>query len=391
MQRLFLGDDEVPISILAFSSYYLPGYKGGGPIKTLKNLFDKAGLDLSFRLIAGDRDLGDDIRYTQVCYGDWNRLGNESVFYLEGGLKGLRQVISLMRKTDYDIVYLNSFFSFRYSIFPLLISKVLGRKVLLGPRGEFSMGALALKRRKKLFFIRLYKVLGLHRGVVFQASSQYEEEDIRNVLGDAAEVKIAEDIGAQEFAQQIRRRSNGSLRVVFLSRISPKKNLLAALDILKMVQQPVEYDIYGPIEDHDYWVQCLAAIDALPLNVRVKYKGELHPEQVVRTLSGYDLFFMPTKGENYGHVIAEALCAGLPILIANTTPWRGLQQKGIGWDLSIDAPMQFSAIIDQVALMPVSEYQEIRQKVLAWARNKFSQCDAVEANIALFRHVYKKS
>lgn len=391
MQRLFLGDDEVPISILAFSSYYLPGYKGGGPIKTLKNLFDKAGLDLSFRLIAGDRDLGDDIRYTQVCYGDWNRLGNESVFCLEGGLKGLRQVISLMRKTDYDIVYLNSFFSFRYSIFPLLISKVLGRKVLLGPRGEFSMGALALKRRKKLFFIRLYKVLGLHRGVVFQASSQYEEEDIRNVLGDAAEVKIAEDIGAQEFAQQIRRRSNGSLRVVFLSRISPKKNLLAALDILKMVQQPVEYDIYGPIEDHDYWAQCLAAIDALPLNVRVKYKGELHPEQVVRTLSGYDLFFMPTKGENYGHVIAEALCAGLPILIANTTPWRGLQQKGIGWDLSIDAPMQFSAIIDQVALMPVSEYQEIRQKVLAWARNKFSQCDAVEANIALFRHVYEKS
>ena len=108
------------------------------------------------------------------------------------------------------------------------------------------------------------------------------------------------------------------------------------------------------------------------------------------TLSAYDMFFMPTKGENYGHVIAEALCAGLPILIADTTPWRNLQEQGIGWDLPLNDPNAFSTAIDQLALMPAEQHVQMRETVLAWAKNKFSQRDAIDANIAMFRYAYEK-
>src|SRR3546814_17574361 len=37
-------------------------------------------------------------------------------------------------------------------------------------------------------------------------------------------------------------------------------------------------------------------------------------------------------GENYGHVIAEALEAGLRLLISDQTPWRGLAEAGVGHD-----------------------------------------------------------
>lgn len=378
------------MNILVFSGHYLPGYKGGGPIKTIKNLFDQAGDEIAFKLITSDRDLGDSSPYTSIICGAWNQVGNATVLYAQLGKKGYTQIARELRAKDYDVVYLNSFFSPRFSFFPLLLSKALRQKVVLGPRGEFSEGALSLKTSKKRIFIKVFKLLGLHRGTIFQATSDYEAQDIRRALGSRVDIQIAENIGAQEFAGHLVRRDSGPLKAVFISRISPKKNLLAALEMLQKVRQPLIYDIYGPIEDEAYWQDCEKAIAALPPHIRVKHKGTLHPDEVVKTLEKYDVFFFPTKGENYGHVIAEALCAALPILIADTTPWRNLQELGIGWDLSLGDPVAFSAALDELAAMTAEEHLCMREKVLAWARDKFSQRDAIEANIALFKYAYEK-
>lgn len=378
------------ITIITFSGYYLPGYKGGGPIKTIKNLFDQAGNEINFKLITSDRDLGDITPYSSIRSGAWNKIGNASVFYTQPSKTELIQTIKILRDKDYDLVYLNSFFSPRFSFFPLLITKILGKKIVLGPRGEFSEGALSIKSFKKRIFISFFKLLRLHKSIVFQASSNYEADDIRRVIGSRVDIRIAEDIGSQEFSEGPTARTSSPLKAVFISRISPKKNLLIALKILKKVRQPLTFDIYGPIEDLDYWRQCESVIKTLPPHIEVNYKSNLHPDNIVNTLKNYDVFFFPTKGENYGHVIAEALCAGLPILITDTTPWRNLQELGIGWDLPLNSPDAFSSALDELATMPPEEHLAMRQNVLAWAKEKFSQRDAVEANIALFKYAYQK-
>lgn len=378
------------MNILCFTGYYLPGYKGGGPIKTIKNLFDQTGDEINFKLITSDRDLGDTSAYTSITSDSWNQVGNVSVLYTQSGISGKVQITKILLNRDYDIVYLNSFFSSRFSVFPLLIAKMLQQRIILGPRGEFSEGALSLKSFKKRFFISFYKLLRLHKGIIFQASSDYEANDIRRVLGNDTDIHIAEDIGAQEFAKQLNTRTASPLKVVFLSRITPMKNLLFALQTLKKIQQPLEYHIYGPIEDPDYWQQCEQMITSLPSHVHIEHKGTLMPSEVIKTLADYDVFFMPTKGENFSHVITEALCAGLPVLIADTTPWRNLQEFGIGWDLPLNNPNAFSSTLDELAAMPPEEHLAMRQNVLTWAKEKFSQRDAVEANIALFKYAYQK-
>lgn len=377
--------------VLCLTTYYLPGYKGGGPIKTIKNIAEQLGDDIAFSVVASDRDLGDSAPYVSVDLGKWVRVGKAFVFYAPSGFKFYRQVAKLIWMKDYDLVYLNSFFSLRFSLFPLLLAKAFRKRVLLAPRGEFSEGALSMKRLKKILFIRVSRILGVHAKLVFQASSIFEVEDIRRVLGQEADIKVAENIGAQEFASDLPIRSTGPLKAVFVSRISPKKNLLAALEILKKARQPLDYHLYGPIEDGQYWEQCREAISALPAHIKVEHKGTLIPDQVISTLAEYDVFFLPTKGENYGHVIAEALCAALPVVISDATPWRNLQQLGIGWDLPLSKPDAFSSVLDKLALMPAEQYQDMRACVLGWARNKFSQQDTTEANIAMFRYVYEKS
>lgn len=372
------------------AKFYVPGYKGGGPIKTIKNTFSALGDRIYFKLITSDRDLGDHSPYESVLIGTWNQIDNTSVFYACSGKSGYVQIAREMMSGDYCLVYFNSFFSPRYSFLPLLLAKALRQKSVLAPRGELSAGALSLKSKKKRLFIKLFKILGMHRNTVFQASSDFEVEDIRNALGPLVDVRVAENIGAQEFSKGLRPRTPGPVKAVFISRISPKKNLLGALRILKNVKQPLFYDVYGPIEDLVYWKECEKAIEILPSHIRVQYKGTLHPDEVVDTLEKYDVFFFPTKGENYGHVIAEALCAGLPIVIADTTPWRNLPELGIGWDLPLETPDAFSMTLDELATMPAEDHLRMRQAVLSWAKNKFSQRDAVEANIALFKYAYEK-
>tara|TARA_R110001599_G_scaffold68408_9_gene192722 strand:- start:2497 stop:3663 length:1167 start_codon:yes stop_codon:yes gene_type:complete len=376
--------------ILTFAGHFLPGYKGGGPIKTIKNLLDRVGQDISFKLITSDRDLGDTAAYTSVRGGTWSTVGHAQVFYAPPGIISYMKVAKIIFDRKYDIVYINSFFSSRFSFFPLLIARLLRQRIILAPRGEFSQGALSMKARKKQLFIRLYRFLRLHRCIVFQASSNYEAEDIRRVFGLSMNIIIAEDIGSQDFAEILPHRMGNRLRAVFISRISPMKNLLTALEILQDVHEPVLYHIYGPIEDRSYWARCEVLIKSLPPHIKVEYKGELTPDQVVPTLSAYDLFFMPTKGENYGHVIAEALCAGLPILITDKTPWRKLHEQGIGWDLPLSDLRAFSAVIDELALLPTFEHLKMRESVLAWAKNKFSQRDVIDANITMFRNAYDK-
>src|SRR5690625_7064545 len=121
---------EKKTSILTLSGFYLPGYKGGGPIKTIKNLIDQTSSEFSFKVLTSNSDLGESAPYEGVKSGAWNSVGPAQVFYADKGLKGLIQIAKIIIQERYDIIYLNSFFSFRFSIFPLLLAKILRKKIV---------------------------------------------------------------------------------------------------------------------------------------------------------------------------------------------------------------------------------------------------------------------
>lgn len=375
--------------ILIFTEYYLPGVKGGGPIKTIHNLVNSTKDVVNYSIITSDRDLGDNFPYKNVLLSKWNGEDGYQVFYNASGLKNIINSFSIIKQDDFDLIYLNSMFSFKYSIIPLVISKLFFKNVVLSPRGELSKGALEIKSVKKIFFLYFFKLLNFHKNLLFQASSVYEANDISNVFGNKVNIFIAENIAAKKFAKNIQFKDNGVLKIVSLSRISKIKNILYSLNLLKNIKFNVVFDIYGPIEDDLYWHECLDVINKNPENVTVNYKGLLESSKVIDTLSNYDLFLMPTKGENYGHAIVESLCAGLPVLIADTTPWKKLEEKGIGWDLPLNDPECFVNIINFIADMSIENHYKMREFILDWAKSEFSQNGAIDQNLSMFHSIVK--
>src|SRR5262249_15165327 len=241
-----------------------------------------------------------------------------------------------------QLVYLNSFFSPAFTLQLLLLRKLslLPRiPFVIAPRGEFSPNALELKRVKKRAYLIAARALGLYSNLYWQASAPLEEKHIRTWFGHEAMVHIGPDLidpmHSPVTSEPRPIKSPGKLKIIFASRISPKKNLLLALTTLRHVTGEVEFDIYGPIEDNDYWRKCDTCIAAAPKNVSVTYHGPIGHDDVDEVLRQSHLFFMPTLGENYGHAIVEALRAGCPVLISDQTPWQDLEQKRAGRAISL--------------------------------------------------------
>lgn len=378
------------MKILLLTGYYLPGFKGGGPIRTIANILDKLGNEIQFSLVTADRDLGDASAYPSISPGGWQQVDRAQIYYASPGIGWLWRLWKVIRAFRGEAMHLNSFFSLRFSILPLIYWRVLqhGRPVIVGPRGEFSQGALALKLLKKRAFIALTKAVGLYQGVIWHASTEHEAEDIRRVMGDKAQIRVAVNIAhpPPDLAMQARQ-ANAALRVLFVSRISPKKNLLGAIQMLQRVQCPVAFDVYGPAEDAAYWASCQEAARGLPAHVRFNYCGALYPAQVPETMARYDLFYLPTLGENFGHVIAEALGCGLPVLIADTTPWRNLAQQKLGWDIPLNQPEQFVAAIESCSRLPAADHDAWRHNIRAWALAHIGNDEAVEQNRQLFMNL----
>lgn len=400
-----------PIRILALLEHYLPAYKAGGPLRTVENMVEQLGEAFSFRIVTCDRDWSERTALPQVVPGRWSPVGSGEAIYLapaQLGAAGLRRVI---RETPHDVLYLNSVFSPRLSILPLLLARagaIPRRPVVIAPRGELHPGALgagswgsllpaSLARRlgsprylKKKAFIALARALGLYRGVTWQASNEAEAEEVRRQVGRRARVMVAPDLAArapESLPPPVAPKRAGVLRAVFLSRIDDKKNLEGAIALLHGVRGEVHFDVYGPVLDERYAARCRAALDRLPPNVTARWHGAVSHDRVAEVFRAHEIFVFPTRGENFGHVVLEALVSGCPVLVSDRTPWRGLAQYGAGWDLPLDDVEGMRAVVQRCVDMDEEEYRPWSVHAAHFGREASADERPVRWNRALFEQV----
>ncbi|MBP9727404.1 MAG: glycosyltransferase [Gammaproteobacteria bacterium] len=385
--------DHKPV-ILVFLGNYLPGFKSGGPLRTIVNLVDNLSDEFEFLIITSDRDLGETSAYPFILLNEWQDVGRAKVYYISPDKMSICNFVNIIKSTPHDLLYFNSFFNPNFTIKPLIANRFFNpnqQQVIVAPRGEFSSGALSLKSTKKYIYLMCSKLLGLYRNVIFQASTVHEEKDIIKTLKyPSSRIKIAIDLPEKAASnptpikKTITNINTDVLSVVFLSRISPMKNLDFAIQILNCVDVPLVFDIYGPLEDLAYWLKCQALIEQLPKNVKVNYCGSVEPSNVKGIFSRYDLFLFPTLGENYGHVIAESLSVGTPVLLSDQTPWRNLEADGLGWDLPLHQPNAFVDKIGQFAKLPMELRQQQRLVVQTQALKMLFNPKIIEENCRLF-------
>lgn len=376
--------------VLIFTRRYLPGYKAGGPIRSVSNLITHLGDYFKFNVVTSDRDSFEEKPYSEVLINEWMTVGKANVFYTSTQKRNIKSYINIIDETKCDIIYLNSFYDVKFSLLPLLAAKFFIRRkveIVLAPRGEFSEGALNLKSIKKRAYIGISRFLKLHRNIRWHASSQYEKADIRSVMNiDEKLIVVAPNISFNDQEKNyVSPDYDGTLKVVFVSRISRIKNLDFALKVLSCIDKKIEFNIYGLVCDEEYWEECKSLINNMPPNIKVSYHGTISHDEVKLKIAENHLFFLPTKGENFGHVIAEAFSTGTPVLISTATLWRNLEESNVGWDLDLDQPEFFKDKIRIYYNMLESNQQMSKEHILDWIGKKLEDKSVLDSNLQLFQ------
>ncbi len=353
--------------ILILTDWFTPGFKAGGPIRSVQNLVDALKNEVDFSILTSDRDLLDANPYHGIEANQWIDRGGYRVMYLSPERLS-HEIRTTLESNEFDKVYLNSFFSVAFTLKPLLkLWKLrLLSKVILAPRGMLGEGALSIKPRKKKLFLFLFKSLGIHRRIAFHSTDVSETKSIQAVLG---QVKLTEVMNIPvQVAEDAVHSRHEPLRIIFASRISPKKNLHLLLELATQSTRPFELNVFGAADDQDYYDRCLQITSD---DGRIRFHGAVTPEELKQQLEASDLCVLPTRNENFGHSIIEALAVGTPVIISDQTPWNDLEAAGAGWVIPLQDHARWASTLELATHMPTEEFQRMSQQAQEYVRGKF--------------------
>ena len=197
-----------------------------------------------------------------------------------------------------------------------------GRPFVLEPLGMY------IPRARSLWAKRLYHRLftswmsGKAAKVIATSPSEMEElaelvEPRRLVLRrNGIDLELFQDLPSADGFRAAHGIPDGERVILYIGRISPIKNLKQLVHAFHDVSfERTRLVLIGPALEPDYAQDLTELIAMLGLDGRVLLTGPLYGEDKLAALAAADLFVLPSLSESYGNAAAEAVAAGVPVLL----------------------------------------------------------------------------
>lgn len=212
-----------------------------------------------------------------------------------------------------------------------------GRPLVMSPHGcldPVRLAHSAWKKRLAGCFDQRY----LRQADVIHATSEAERDWIEHYVGGRPRIEVI-PIGVDLPA--LRETANPAERtrtVLSLGRLHPLKGL----DLL-LEAWPIAMRALGP---DARWALVIAGPDEQGTRAglerhaqglgNVQFAGPLYGAEKDRAIANADLFVLPSRSENFGIAVAEALAAGVPAITTKGTPWQEIDGS-CGWWVDANA------------------------------------------------------
>lgn len=242
-------------------------------------------------------------------------------------------------------------------------------RLMVSPRGTLSRWAFGRNRLQREIFWRLLQRPAVARAACFHATAESEFDDIRRHGFTQPVCILPNGIDLLPLKQES---DGGRRRLLFLGRIHPIKGV----DILLRAWQAVErrfpeWDLQVAGPDNDGYLAEMKALSAQLRLERVVFCGPLYGGEKWRAYREASLFVLPTRSENFGMTVAEALAVGTPAIVTKGAPWAGLAKQGAGWwiEMGVDP---FVACLEHALSTSPDRLREMGRAGHEWMRRDFS-------------------
>jgi glycosyltransferase involved in cell wall biosynthesis len=373
--------------ILIAIDWYRPAHRAGGPITSIENLVDLLGEEphLEFYVVCGVFDYGEQ-QPLDVPQETWVRVGKAQVQYWHPKQLGWKQWMHIYQTLQPDIIHTQGLWSPKFSILPLLVAQRYKKaKIVVSPRGMLTPQALKQKGAIKAGVSFVLKALQAYKNVVFHSTNDQETDEIRlfvNQVNTLHMPNVPRNLGGA-VNQTKRQKQPNELHWIFVGRISPEKNPLLLLDALQLLEIPTKGYFIGGCQSETYRKQFEEKIKGLPKQHEVEYVGEKSLQEITEFLGEADVSINTSISENFGHAMAEALSAGVPIIVGPNTPWQNLSEDKSGLVAPFSA-QGFAIAMRAMAALDSAEHQAYQEG----AKKRFAiQCE-LSATKAKYLNLY---
>jgi glycosyltransferase involved in cell wall biosynthesis len=251
--------------------------------------------------------------------------------------------------------------------------------------------ALSYKARRKKLAWSLYQRQIVATATALVATSELECGSLKGLFPNLPVAVIPNGVSFPREVENCRASTAPvGRRLLFMSRVHPKKNLPALVKAWKDVcERPSCADwvlqIAGP-DEVGHLSEIKALVHSFGLDSRVSFLGPVSENEKSVVLSRADVFVLPSFSENFGIVVVEALAHGLPVIATRGTPWNALvDMKCSGWVDPTPAALA-RAIAEAIDLMP-AERKLMGARGREFAKAAFSWDEIGSETVQLYEWV----
>lgn len=312
-----------------------------------------------------------------------NTKNNYVCFYSTKGFSFLRK--SILEAIKCDIVQFSSIF-FPPTL-PIIIIAITNKKaVIISPRGELYSPALNNKPIVKEIWLRL---IGLFQSKIhFHATSLIEKELIEQRFPNSASVTLMPNF----IELPIKKELKVLKQILFIGRINPIKNIDILIKVMfhinKDSSEKTKLIILGSARleiEKVYLTKLKQLVLDLNLENLVEFLGHIQGEEKQSILASSYALVLPSKSENFGNVVLEAMAQGTPVIASKGTPWKLLEETKTGYWVEA-TEKSLTIALTEILAMKDAEYYSLRKKVYSLCKDKFD----IKTNITSWENYYMK-
>lgn len=267
-------------------------------------------------------------------------------------------------------------------------SKKLNKKIIISPLGALEPWSLSQRRLKKKVAWNFYQKKILNNVDYVHATSEMEKKNLINI-GVNSPIKVIPH-GLEIYQNKFQNQKKLKKKAVFFSRIHEKKGLFELVQAwIKIDPENWELDIFGPISDTKYFSKIMKEIHSTSYNSKISINSPVYyKENKLKILSNSNLFVLPSKSENFGMSILEALSLGIPVLTTKSTPWEVLNSLNAGFIIDFSEQNILNAL-KSIMKMKDDDLNTIGDNGKEFIKKNYNIKNLIKDYIAFYNWVHK--
>ena len=172
--------------------------------------------------------------------------------------------------------------------------------------------------------------------------------------------------------------------MLFFSRIHKKKGLLELVEAWNILKpQDWELNIVGPVSDQNYRKKINKKITEYGLTSKIHFKEPVYDNfsKSIEIINS-DVVVLPSKNENFGFSICEAMFAARVVLCSAETPWHDINKHNVGFCLSLKGTQDITLSLKKIFKYNKNQLREMGKKAHDYALPRYDL-----ENVLIYKYI----